>query len=145
MPQVFISVGHGEHAALILVEHEKLSVADRADLTCDPITVLELDRVRESTRAHATIRAVEHGAELTFHRLFQLFLACKAMRLCAHDVVARCIICHFKLEDDLVWIEGVRRTEHADCLDFFHFVPLISCQAFVLLLDPQIDLIGHRR
>ena len=57
------------------------------------------------------------------------------MSLLGVQIVARCVILHLELEDDLVWIELVSLAKDMDRHDLLHLDALVTEQALVHLLD----------
>ena len=138
---MFIAIRHRYHLAFLLLEHEELSIANLADSAHYFLTILQLDALWEGSWAHATIRAVLHGTELTLDWLLENGLTGEAVSLFLCQVIAWSIILHFKLKDDLIWVKCVRDPKYADGHNLLHLGPLVTPQSFVLMLYRQQCLI----
>ena len=139
--QVFVSVSHWHHRALVVGKHQEFTVADFANFAQYLVAILKLYRLWKGAWSHSTVRAVAHRTKLTLNRLFQLLFAGKAIGLLTKHLIARRIILHFKFKDDFLRVESMCGAKHIDGHYLFHFVSLITGQLLELLLNAQVSLL----
>ena len=62
------------------------------------------------------------------------------MSLLSHNLVARSLVAHLELKNDLVRIESMCGAKHLDCHDFFHLLTLLANNSFVVLSNLEVSL-----